>query len=304
MSGLTGNLISRIPDKQWNIGDLIVSRTYIFTQPLMFSQHKAMISIHDQHGVVPHIVFIHIVQKTSQILVTHGQEGRILTSQMLFCSFRITFLNLAIWRPVKERAIVIMRIQILIMLMGKERLMRIKTFYLKHPVVAIGILFQEFHRKIPSNTLRLLLLTIQISSVYPVLSPSVGRSGNCILRNLRLFQFCFPLIAFLASDDLPGTKMRMIIRTAFFPVMIMITDQMTVNSIFHQILRQGIIVDLQRSPASRKEIMSTRMHLTTCRHARKTSNIAILKFNRVLCKSSKIRSMCPIASVWFKHFLY
>jgi hypothetical protein len=183
------------------------------------------------------------------------------------------FRYLSILRPVKERPIVFMGIEILPFIHGKKRFMGIKSFYLQEPIVLVFVGLDKFQPFLKRFRLRLGFFFLDIFPVYPVLPPVPpqlsGRPGICYLP--------FPMVPFLAADDFPGIVPVMIGSTSILPIMIMIAHQMSIHLFLFQQSRHGIIERLYWSPAPVQKIIPSRMEFPPGRHAGKTPGIAVFK---------------------------
>ena len=188
---------SRIPNKQRRVRQFFIKQRTIFRPPSMLSQQKAVVGRHDEHGVLPHPVYIHVIEQFAQICITHGQQCTVLIAAVHLCSQR--FRHMVIRRPIKPRPIIVIRIAILILFRRKKRLMRIKGFDMQQPVIRITVFIQEFMRQAEHLLQRLLSQSADIGTVDFILLiclPQMRRQFHCT-------DMCLPRITFLSSHALP-----------------------------------------------------------------------------------------------------
>ena len=69
---LPGDPISGVPDEQGGVGNLVVVGHLIFAPIVVLCQQEAVVRAYDEHGVLPHAVFVHQVQDAAQRVVAHG----------------------------------------------------------------------------------------------------------------------------------------------------------------------------------------------------------------------------------------
>ena len=156
--------------------------------------------------------------------------------------------------------------------------MGIEAFNLQKPVILIMMV----GKKIQAGLNR--LNAGHVLFVY--LSGSVGvmlycRNSCFIERVLIIHGHCLtarnPTVAFLPSKPLPSRITVMVRSSAILEIMRMIRNQMTVNPLFLQPLKNRVIKAFQRPPATMKEVISPCMQLSSCRHARHASAIKVGK---------------------------
>ena len=148
---------------------LVIERLHVLAPPIVFSQQKAVISAYDQQGVFPQSQFIHQIQHPAQMRIAHAHQRRVLKAHVLHLQRRLA--HLVIIRPVKVRAVILVRVQVFVFLRGKERLVRVKGLNLQEPVVLSGVGADEFLPQFKGHMLRVEFLIAYILPVHPILSP-------------------------------------------------------------------------------------------------------------------------------------
>ena len=59
-AGLTAKV--RVVDEQRDVGDLVIARHDVLGPPGMLAQQESMVGGHDQGGVIPHVVGVHVIE--------------------------------------------------------------------------------------------------------------------------------------------------------------------------------------------------------------------------------------------------
>ena len=71
------HLATRFPDKERRVHDLVVERHHGFAPPAVLAKKEAVVGVDDEHGVVPKLVLVHLVEHFAKVGVAHGDEGSI-----------------------------------------------------------------------------------------------------------------------------------------------------------------------------------------------------------------------------------
>ena len=120
-------------------------------------------------------------------------------------------MDFVIWRPVKFFSDISPVIQIKILFIGEEWLMRIEGFYLQEPVISRVIRLDELAAKGEYLVLASFLLRCAISPVYgilPVKPAFESQNIRVLIRNYRISRsladkISFPMIPLLSPYTFP-----------------------------------------------------------------------------------------------------
>ena len=175
----------------------------------MLRQQETVVRRQDQASVLPHVVGVEIVEQTSEVGVTHCHKGRVVGANLSNLGF--VFLDGCVFRPVKDGALIIGAIGVLVFFGRMERLVRIKTFQMQHPVVGIAIAVKKLESLGEAPRAGKLRLVDDLLTIDLVLQP-LGFGGHVIVlvRIHRLeaverrLNHCHPGIILLAANKLPG----------------------------------------------------------------------------------------------------
>ena len=258
-----------------------------------------MVRIDDQHGVVPQVVGVHGVQDLAQVVVAHGQHGRVLVDAVLHLLGRLP--DLVVGRPVEHRALVAVRVQILVLLQAIKRLVGVKRLQLQKPVVLAVVVVDEFQTVLKGHGDRQVLLLLHVAAVHPVLPAPKSRFPVYVLRDGEVGQIGLPTVSLLASGPFVGIVLSVVIRSAFLPVMPVVADQMGVNPVVLKQLRHGVVVGLHGAPAAVQEVVPARVDFPPRRHAGHTAHVAVVKGHRPLRQTFKVGRLGPVAAVAGQH---
>ena len=122
-----------------------------------------------EHGIVPHGVFIHSIEKLPQIMIAHRKKRGVLIADMVG---RIPAIVVpAIVRPVKVLPFIAIIIELLPSLLREERLMWIECLDLQEPVIGRVAALNEIQAILKCPVLRHILLTPDEAAVDPVMAP-------------------------------------------------------------------------------------------------------------------------------------
>ena len=149
------------------MGDLLKKRCDDLGPPVMLPHQETMIGIHKQQRIRPEIIFIKRIKHPAQLLIAEGDQGGIEITDM--CHSLLIFPYLPVWRPVERRAIIFMRIEVLELLLRKERFMGIERFNLQVPPISILVTLDEFQPRAERTMLRLQLRLVHVLPVDVVL---------------------------------------------------------------------------------------------------------------------------------------
>ena len=256
-----------------------------------------MVSVHDQHGVLPHVVPVHQIKDLAQVCVAHGEQGGVLVPAVLHLLRCLPHGMVA--RPVEERAAVLVRVKILIFLSGEEGLVRVVLIDLEHPVVLLPVLLQELYAVSEGDGDRMVLLGLHVLAVDVLLPSAVVLPAVQGLGDIEADP-AFPGIAFLAPGDVIGVVFVEVVGPAFLPVVPVVCHQVGVNAVFPEDPGHGVVIVLQRSPGAVKEVVSPCVKLPARRHAGKGSGIELVECDGVPAEALEVRCLGPVTAIGLK----
>lgn len=103
-----------------------------------------------------------------------------------------------------------------------ERLVRIKGFHMKKPVVRIAVGFKKFKTTLEYFVKRQILRTAHGTAVHHILTPYTAK----MIGKYGIGDIGFPAIAFLATYKFSGIVAVVIGASAVFPVVLVVADEM------------------------------------------------------------------------------
>ena len=112
-----------------------------------------MVGADDQHGVAPQIELVHGIEHPPQRTVAHRHQRRIFVADMRHGVRALG--DRSVYRPVELRPVIGVRVDVLVVLLGKERLVRIEGLDLHEPFVVGAIGMDEFEAGVEGQRLRL-----------------------------------------------------------------------------------------------------------------------------------------------------
>ena len=264
-----------IVEEQRCVGDFIIHRHYRLPPPAVLSEQEPVVCVHNEHGVLPKIILIHEIQYLSQITIAFTHQRGVIKTDMLY------------------------------------GLTVLRHFCVRRPVVQRMVLTDELYPVLEGHCLGSARFCVHICAVALILCIPFPVSlipdkrllcfKKCIFIK-RYPQIRLPGISLLPAGNFPGRISRMVGASAVFPIMLMIADQMGINSVLFQYFRHGVVKRLQGPPAAVQEIITPRMQFSPCRHTRHAPRITVLELNASLRKPAEIRRQRPAASIWLKVF--
>ena len=271
-----------------------------FSPLAMLSQQEAVVRIDDQKGVLPQIIPVHGIQHPAQVPVAHGKQRRILPAHMVNELRRIPVVHRPIVRPVQQRAPIVIGEQLLIFRLHIEGLVGVKGLQLQKPVVLPVVFLQKVQSPLKGPALALACLLRHERPVGKILAHPVVLRGTAhigVFRNpVKAHQWC-PGIPLLAPDAVPGGVALVIGGPAVLPIVVVVTDQMGMDSGPAQQLRHGVVKGLQGAPAAVEKIVSAGVQLPPGGHTGHAAHIAVVKGHSPLGQPGKIGGFRPVTAV-------
>ena len=258
-----------------------------------------MIGIDNQHGVLPHLIFVHHIKHFSQIMVTHRQNSRVFMDTVL--DLLRSLPQLVIGWPVEDRPLITVTVKLFVVFQTVKWLMRVKRLQLQKPVVLAVIIFDKLQAVVERDRNGQFLFLLHIAPVHPVLSSPQSRPSIKIFGNIKGRQIRFPAVTFLSSRPFKGIILGMIVGSASLPVMPVVADQMGVHTVFLQQFRHGVVIRIQRPPAPVQEVAPPCMDFSSRRHTRHAADIGLVKGYHPFLQALKIRCFRPCTAVTGQH---
>ena len=133
-------------DHERNVGDLGINRHEILHPILVLAEHRAVVGGEDDERVFPETKLLELVENAAAPVIGHGQQRGVAFADMLDRLGR--FLHDIVARPVEERAVPRVVIEIAIFLRAIKRLVRIEELDLQKPIIRFSVVFQPSHRRL------------------------------------------------------------------------------------------------------------------------------------------------------------
>ena len=259
-----------------------------------------MISADDEHGVLPQLEIIHQSENLPQVVIAHAQQRGVFMARMRHLVRRL--LHFAIGRPVKMQPLIVMGIECPVVLLGKERLVRVKGLNLQEPIVGLGIAADEVNPRAKGARLGLLLLPAHEGPVHPILPPAVMIAAwGHRLRDVGRSHLPDPGITLLTAMEIPGAVTGVIGRAAVLEVVIVVRAEMGIDAMLAQQFRHGIVERLQRPPTAVQKAVASRVQIAPRRHTRHAAHIRVVKGHAALGQPRKVGRMRPVTAIGRQH---
>ena len=138
------------------MGDFVVEGLDALGPPVVLAQQEAVVGADDEERVLPEIEFVHQVEDFAQVGVAHADRRGVFVTGVLDLLRRLG--DFVVAGPVEVGAVVVVGVEVLVLLLGEVRLVRIEGFDVEEPVVVGGVGADELHPFGEGFGLRLLFL--------------------------------------------------------------------------------------------------------------------------------------------------
>ena len=251
-----------------------------------------MIGVHQQQGVVPHVVLVHEVQHPSQRPVAHRDERLVLVAGVL--DLVLGLRDLRVGRPVELGALVAMRVEPAVLLVREERLVRVEALDLQEPLVRVRVRGEEFQPGVERAGLRMLGLAREVSAVDGVLPMQAILEAG---QRSRRRDVGLPRVALLTAEELPGRVPRVVRRAAVLPVVRVVAREVRVHAGLAEHLRHRVVPGLERAPGAVQEVVPSGVQFSTGGHARHGSGVEPVEGHGPLGETAEVRGVDLVRAV-------
>ena len=195
-------------------------------------------------------------------------------------------------RPVEHRAGIAVSVEMPQLVRRIKGLVGAESLDLQEPVVLVRVAFQKLQSQVKGLFDRPGVLAPVPLPVLPVGRPPFGMGhlphGRHMLRDIRSGALIRPLVGLLASHGLPARIPGMVGRAAVLPIVVVVADQPGIDAVVLQDLGHGIVEGLDRTPAPVQERVTSRMDISSGRHAGEAGRVEPIELCRSLRKTSEM----------------
>ena len=255
-----------------------------------------MVSVHNKHGIFPHVIAIHHIQHAPQRPVAHAQQGKVLFPDFPHKCLVLT--HHVVGRPVIGGGLLIDAVFPLEFLRCGKWLMGIKSFNLQKPIVVFPVILNEFNTLVKHQLLRIFALTPDVFAIHCVIVPGSTHNPGIVTGHteavgiLIVTQVSLPGVVFLPTVNFPRRVAGMIGGAAVLPIVVVIRNQMGIDPVFFQNFRNAVVPWFNRPPAAVEKADSAGMEIPPRRHTGKTSHIAGIERDGFFPQAFKIGADC------------
>ena len=245
----------------------------------MFAQHEAVVGGHDQGRIVPHVTCIHCIQKPSKLCVAHCHKRGLACHQIRRI---VTWLVPAVTRPIPHLLARCWKAGTEFG-RGMERLMRIENLELKEPVVVPGVRLQKRQAGIKRSHGREIRRLMDLRSIHRGLKAVARGIGfhlfGMVLRRERFIRrgnARYPRISLLPADEIPTVKGGVIGCAAVLEIVVVVGDQVAMDSRMMHQPRSSHIKRFQRSPRAVQKIQPPGLQVAPGGHTgQRADNVSV-----------------------------
>nr|WP_276320673.1 hypothetical protein [Phytoactinopolyspora endophytica] len=200
---------------------------------------------------------------------------------------RVGLGDLLVRRPVELGAVVVVGVQVLVPLVGEERLVRVEQLDLQHPPVGARVGLEEVQPGVDGQGLGVLGLGGHVGAVDLVLvAHSATHPLGCVARDDAL-----PRVALLPAEELPGGVARVVRGAAVLPVVRVVGDQVGVHAGLAEQLRHRVVERLEWAPRAVQEVMAAGVHLAPGGHARHRAGVEVVEGDGLRRQAREVRGV-------------
>jgi hypothetical protein len=261
----------------------------------VFSEEKAVVGIHDEHGFVPQIEFVHEVEDFAQVFVAHADERGVFIAAMAHLFRRLR--HIAVVGPIEVGAVVVVGIEVLVLLLGEIGFVGVEGFDVEKPVVLLPVGAHELKAVFEGTVLRLEFFSVHFAAVHPIGRPKLtkmfGWGGGVDVG--------FPEVPFLAPVELKGTVAGMVGAAAIFPIVVVVGGEVAVDTVALENLRHRIVERFEGTPAPVEKAIAARVEFAAGGHARHAAHIGALKGDALFGEALEVGRVRPVAAVGRQH---
>ena len=194
----------------------------------MLAEQEAVVGPHDEHGVVPQLEPVHLVEDVAEAGVAHAQQRCVVAPALI--DECLLFGHGAVGRPVEQHGRAILKklwIEVLVLALGEKRLVRVKGLDLQKPVVLRVVAADELDAGLEGLRLGLVFLAAHVLSVDVVLAMphAAARIARVRLYGRRIGHLPDPRVALLAAEELPSVVLGVVGSSAGLPVVVVVANE-------------------------------------------------------------------------------
>jgi len=232
-------------------------------------------------------------------MVAQAYQSPVFLLDVLDLSGRL--FDLHIIRPVEMGSNIAILIHVAVLFRCEEWFMRIECLDLEEPVVLVPVGLDEFQSFVEGHRLRVVFFPLHVLSVDPVLAPqAIGSATDCG-GDVGVLDLALPRVALLTAHELPGVVAGVVGGPAIFEIMVVVGDQVRVDTIESEEFRHRVVEGLQRAPAAVQEVHPAGMDFTPGRHARQARGITGVECDGMLLQSLEVGSVDLVSTIRPKH---